>query len=68
MVVGQLIGAAALKAIKPSYVLGFCAAISMILVLFSINSDGQIAVWSMIFVGLFNSVMFAIIFSYRSTG
>ncbi|BAU52948.1 L-fucose-proton symporter [Mucilaginibacter gotjawali] len=68
MVVGRLIGAAALKAIKPSYVLGFCAAISMALVLVSISSGGQIAVWSMISVGLFNSVMFAVIFSLSVNG
>ena len=68
MVVGRLFGAYLLKIIKPSYVLSSCAAMAIILIGLSITSTGQLAVWSMIMVGLFNSVMFAIIFSLSVNG
>lgn len=68
MVVGRLIGAVILKTIKPSYVLSFCAAMSIILIAVSITNTGQVAIWSMISIGLFNSVMFAIIFSLSVDG
>ena len=41
---------------------------AIILIGLSITSTGQLAVWSMIMVGLFNSVMFAIIFSLSVNG
>ena len=68
MVIGRLIGAFLLKVIKPSYVLSICAAMSILLIGVSITSVGEIAVWSMILIGLFNSVMFAIIFSLSVNG
>ena len=68
MVIGRLFGAYLLKVIKPSYVLSSCAAMAIILIGLSITSTGQLAVWSMIMVGLFNSVMFAIIFSLSVNG
>jgi FHS family L-fucose permease-like MFS transporter len=68
MVIGRLVGSAALKTVKPSLALAWCAAIAGALVLISIFSGGQVAVWSMITVGLFNSVMFAIIFSLSVNG
>lgn len=68
MVIGRLIGSFLLKLIKPSYVLSICAAMSILLIGVSINSVGEVAVWSMILIGLFNSVMFAIIFSLSVNG
>ena len=68
MLVGRLIGSYILKSIKPSVVLTICAAMAILLISISINMGGYIAVWSMIAVGLCNSVMFAIIFSLSVKG
>jgi FHS family L-fucose permease-like MFS transporter len=68
MLVGRLIGSYILKLAKPAVVLTLCAAMAILLIIISINSGGFIAVWSMIAVGLCNSVMFAIIFSLSVKG
>jgi len=63
MMVGRIIGYFGLKVVHPARVLTLTSVLSIGLILFSISSDGMLAVWSMIAVGLCNSVMFAIIFS-----
>jgi len=68
MLVGRLIGAALLKFSKPQRVLVYAALASVALITVSIFSTGFIAVWTMIAVGLCNSVMFAIIFSLSVRG
>jgi FHS family L-fucose permease-like MFS transporter len=68
MLAGRLIGSYLLQRIKPSNVLTVCATAAICLILLSISTDGEIAIWSMIGVGIFNSVMFAIIFSLSVEG
>ena len=68
MLVGRLIGSYLLKTLKASHVLTFCAIGAILLVILSISTSGSLAVWSMIGVGIFNSVMFAIIFSLSVVG
>jgi FHS family L-fucose permease-like MFS transporter len=68
MLVGRLIGSYLLKTLKPSHVLTFCAIGAILLLIFSVSTTGAFAVWSMIGVGIFNSVMFAIIFSLSVQG
>jgi FHS family L-fucose permease-like MFS transporter len=68
MLVGRLIGSVLLKSIRPQLLLTITSITAIVLILFSINSSGSIAVWSMIAVGLCNSVMFAIIFSLSVNG
>jgi len=68
MLIGRLVGSVILRVLKPAMILCICATAAVILVLISINSSGLVAVWSMIAVGLFNSVMFAIIFSLSVDG
>lgn len=68
MLVGRFIGAGLLKSIRPSVILTICATAAMALVAISINSTGYVAVWTMIAVGLCNSIMFAIIFSLSVQG
>lgn len=68
MLVGRIIGVMLLKRIRPTTMLVVNALISMGLILVSINSAGYVAVWSLLGVGLFNSVMFAIIFSLAVSG
>ena len=68
MLVGRFAGTFLLKVIKPSIVLSICATMAVLLIAVSITTTGQIAIWSMILIGLFNSVMFAIIFSLSVNG
>lgn len=68
MLVGRLIGSFILKSARASSVLSVCAVSAIALILLSVNSEGALAVWAMIGVGLFNSVMFAVIFSLSVNG
>lgn len=68
MLVGRLLGAILLKSLKPPYVLTVCAAMAILMIGISVSSTTYIAVWTMIAVGLFNSIMFATIFSLSVNG
>ena len=61
--VGRFIGAAVLQRSKTNYLLGVCAVCSAALVAISMLTSGHTAMWSMIGVGLFNSIMFPSIFA-----
>jgi FHS family L-fucose permease-like MFS transporter len=61
--VGRFVGSALLQKLKAGSMLGVVAIVAGILVATSILSFGSIAVWSIILVGLFNSVMFPSIFT-----
>ena len=61
--VGRFIGSALLQRIKTGYLLGFCAVMSAALVATSMLTTGPVAMWSIIGVGLFNSIMFPSIFT-----
>jgi len=61
--VGRFIGAAVLQRIKTGYLLGVCAVCSATLVTVSMLTGGHVAMWSMLAVGLFNSIMFPSIFA-----
>ncbi len=63
MLVGRLAGSVLLKYISPQRVLCCVAAGAMALVSISVMTGGYTAVYTMIAVGLCNSVMFAVIFS-----
>ena len=66
--VGRFIGSALLQKIKPGIVLAVAAAASCALVTTTILTTGHIAMWSIILVGLFNSVMFPTIFTLGIDG
>ncbi len=68
MLVGRLIGAFVLKSLKPNAVLTFCATAAILCIALSISTGGLLAVWLMVGVGLFNSIMFATIFSLSVEG
>lgn len=68
MLIGRLIGAWVLKSLKPSFVLAGVAALASLLILVSISTAGNIAIWTIIAVGLCNSIMFAVIFSLSVGG
>jgi len=61
--VGRFIGSAVLQKVKTGTVLALCAVVATVLVLISMLSFGHLAVWSILLVGLFNSVMFPCIFT-----
>jgi FHS family L-fucose permease-like MFS transporter len=68
MLVGRLVGYFLLKMLRPPAVLATTAVCALILILVSVTSTGYLAVWTMIAVGLFNSIMFATIFSLSVNG
>lgn len=68
MLAGRLIGSVLLKYVHPPRVLSALAVGALALVGMSVLSSGTLAVWSMIAVGLCNSMMFAIIFSLAVSG
>jgi len=61
--VGRFIGSAVLQKVKTSTVLAFCAIMTTLLVVISVLSSGAVAMWSILAVGLFNSIMFPSIFT-----
>jgi MFS transporter, FHS family, L-fucose permease len=61
--IGRFIGSAVLQRVRTGKVLGFVAAVSSALVCISMLTSGHVAMWSIILVGLFNSVMFPSIFT-----
>ena len=66
--VGRFIGSAVLQKLRSGIVLGVAAIVAFLLVTTSILSFGSVAMWSIILVGLFNSVMFPSIFALAITG
>lgn len=61
--VGRFIGSAVLQKLKTGPVLGFCAIMAALLVTLSVFSNGSVAMWSILLVGFFNSIMFPSIFA-----
>ena len=61
--IGRFLGAALLQHFKPGYLLALAAVIAGSLVTASMLFSGHIAMWSILAVGLFNSIMFPTIFS-----
>jgi FHS family L-fucose permease-like MFS transporter len=49
--------------IKTAHMLGLCAACAAALVLTSVFSEGHLAMWSILLIGFFNSIMFPSIFT-----
>ena len=66
--IGRFIGSYLLRVISPGKVLAFNAAVVLALLFTSAHSTGLIAAWSLLAVGLFNSIMFPTIFSLASEG
>ncbi len=66
--VGRFIGAYLLRVVSPGRVLAFNAAAVIGLLFTSAHSSGALAAWSLLAVGLFNSIMFPTIFSLASEG
>jgi FHS family L-fucose permease-like MFS transporter len=61
--VGRFIGAALMQKIRPGLLLGINAGLSVLLILTAVMTSGSIAMWAILLVGFFNSIMFPTIFS-----
>lgn len=61
--VGRFIGSAALRAFSPGKILAFNAIGAITLIVISANSSGELAGFTLLAVGLMNSIMFPTIFS-----
>lgn len=61
--IGRFLGAPLLRRIKPGYLLALCAIVAATLVMASMLLGGHTAMWTILAVGLFNSIMFPTIFS-----
>jgi MFS transporter, FHS family, L-fucose permease len=66
--IGRFIGSALLYRIDPRRLLGLFAAAAIALLITSIASTGTVAMWSVIAIGLFNSIMFPTIFTLGIEG
>jgi MFS transporter, FHS family, L-fucose permease len=61
--VGRFLGAGLLRRFRPGSLLALCATIAAVLITASMLLGGHTAMWTILAVGLFNSIMFPTIFS-----
>jgi len=61
--IGRFLGAPLLRRFRPEHLLALCAIVAATLVTASMIVNGHTAMWSILCVGLFNSIMFPTIFS-----
>ena len=66
--IGRFLGIITLNKFSPGKVLSFHAIIAIVLIFVSINSQGNLAIYSLILVGLCNSIMFPTIFTLGIKG
>ncbi len=66
--VGRFIGSYLTKAYEPNKVLAFFAVGAILLLILTMSTTGLVAMWSILGVGLFNSIMFPTIFSLAIEG
>jgi len=66
--VGRFLGSALLQKISTERLLGICATIACLLVILSMLTAGHFAMWSILAIGLFNSIMFPSIFTLGVRG
>ncbi len=66
--IGRFIGSAVLQKVPTRVALGFNAVVAATLVCLSMLSFGQVAMWALLLVGLFNSIMFPSIFTLGIEG
>jgi len=66
--VGRFIGSAVMQKIPAAKVLAFNSVMVVILIITSMLTTGYVALWSIVLVGLFNSIMFPTIFTLAIDG
>jgi len=66
--VGRFIGAAILNFIKATTLLAINAVLAISMIVIAVNMEGSLAMWSILAVGFFNSIMFPTIFTLAIRG
>lgn len=66
--IGRFIGAAMMKFIKDTRYLALNVVAAILMIIISMNTSGEIAMWSILSVGFFNSIMFPTIFTIAIKG
>lgn len=66
--IGRFVGAYLTKIIAPAKVLAIFATLAITMIVISINTSGLLSMWSILAVGLFNSIMFPTIFTLSLEG
>jgi FHS family L-fucose permease-like MFS transporter len=66
--IGRLVGAALMRYVAATKYLAVNAVIAIVMIIVSMNSTGSIAMWSILAVGFFNSIMFPTIFTLAVKG
>ena len=66
--IGRLVGAAAMNYVAPTKYLSLNALIAIVMIIVSMNTSGSVAMWSILAVGFFNSIMFPTIFTLAVKG
>ncbi len=66
--IGRFVGSYLTKIMKPGKVLGVFASLAILLIIISISTTGLVSMWSILAVGLFNSIMFPTIFTLAIDG
>ena len=66
--IGRFVGAYLTKILSPGKVLSIFASLAIMMILISINTVGLVSMWSILAVGLFNSIMFPTIFTLSLEG
>ena len=65
---GRFLGAAVMQKVDAGKVLCFSAMVAVLLIITAIISEGSVAMWAILLVGIFNSIMFPTIFSLAVNG
>ena len=66
--IGRLVGAALMNYIAATKYLAVNALIAIVMIIVSMNTSGSVAMWSILAVGFFNSIMFPTIFTLAVKG
>lgn len=66
--IGRFVGAAATRYVAPYLVLAFNAFVAIALIIVTIATGGNVAMWAILAVGFFNSIMFPTIFALAIRG
>ncbi|MDB2650305.1 sugar MFS transporter [Porticoccaceae bacterium] len=66
--IGRLVGAVAMNYVAPTKYLSLNALIAIVMIIVSMNTTGSLAMWSILAVGFFNSIMFPTIFTLAVKG
>ncbi len=66
--IGRFVGAALTRVVAPMYILAINASIAIVLLCTTMSTSGNLAMWSVIAVGFFNSIMFPTIFTLAIRG